>query len=227
MVIASIIIGVIFIIGGIFCMTAPVETFLSIMSLFAAVLFVYGIFGVIRFFQKKARVPEFIVSILAAIIGFVYLFRPGNTPAPGTMMGLDRTVLFLVAAWFLIKGCLSIYYSVRTRFVNSRWIFGFLTGLMSVILGIFSFVYPSIAASSVGILVGLWFIEAGIDFIAFGMTVGYVENAVRETEKEIDSAMKKLRSAAGKYSEEIHSRTTETAGSDTEDVTPQDPGKTE
>ncbi|MBR2794464.1 MAG: hypothetical protein IKE16_07440, partial [Solobacterium sp.] len=70
----------------------------------AAVLFVYGIFGVIRFFQKKARVPEFIVSILAAIIGFVYLFRPGNTPAPGTMMGLDRTVLFLVAAWFLIKG---------------------------------------------------------------------------------------------------------------------------
>ena len=82
MAIASIILGIVFIAGGIFCMTAPVNTFMTIMSLFAAMMFVYGIFGIIRFFKRQSLVPEFIVSILAVIVGFVYLFRPGNNSSP-------------------------------------------------------------------------------------------------------------------------------------------------
>lgn len=209
MAIASIILGIVFIAGGIFCMTAPVDTFMTIMSLFAAMMFVYGIFGIIRFFKRQSLVPEFIVSILAVIVGFVYLFRPGNNVEPGTMAGLDRIVLFMVAAWFLVKGCVSVYYSVRTRFFNDHWIYGFVTGLLSAVLGIFSFIYPNVAASSVGILVGLWFIQCGVDFIVFGMTAKYIENVVEETRKSINRTMNEVRNAAAEYSRQLNGDVTE------------------
>ena len=46
MVIASIILGILLIIGGVSCMAAPVETFLSASYLLAILLFVYGVFGI-------------------------------------------------------------------------------------------------------------------------------------------------------------------------------------
>ena len=154
MAIASIILGIIFIIGGVICITAPVNTYFSVMAFFAAILLVYGIYGIIRFFKRRALVPEFLISIASVIIGFVYLFRPGNTASEG-LLGLDRIVLFLTAAWFLVKGCITVYYSVKTRFFNNRWVLLFISGLLSFILGIYSFIYPSTAAVSIGVIIGI------------------------------------------------------------------------
>ena len=185
MVAVSIILGIVCIVGGIYCMVSPINTYYSVMTLFAALLLVYGIYGIIRFFKRKALVPEFIISIVSVILGFVYLFRPGNTGSSG-MMGLDRIVLFLTAAWFLIKGCITVYYSVKTRYFNNHWVLLFFSGLLSVILGIYSFIYPSTAATSIGILVGMWEIQCGIDFLTLGTTVGFIQESVNEVEEEIN-----------------------------------------
>ena len=83
MVIASVIIGILLIIGGISCMAAPIDAYMRAAHMLAILLFVYGIYGIISFFKRKLLVPEFIVSILAVVIGFVYLFRPGGTPPAG------------------------------------------------------------------------------------------------------------------------------------------------
>ena len=122
MIIASIIIGILLIIGGFSCMAAPVDAYMRAAHMLAVLLFVYGIYGIILFFRKKTLVPGFLVSILAVVIGFVYLFRPGGTPPAGNLIGLDRFVLFLIAAWFLIKGLIFLVFSIRTRFVNRGWI---------------------------------------------------------------------------------------------------------
>ena len=185
MVAVSIILGIVCIIGGIYCMVAPINTYYSVMMLFAAMLLVYGVYGIVRFFKRKALVPEFIISIVSVIIGFVYLFRPGNTGSSG-VMGLDRIVLFLTAAWFLIKGCITVYYSVKTRFFNNHWVLQFFSGLLSVILGIYSFMYPSTAATSIGILVGMWEIQCGIDFLTLGTMVGFVQERINQVEAEIN-----------------------------------------
>ena len=202
MVIASIVLGILLIIGGIYCMSAPVNTYVSVMTFAAGLLFVYGIHGIIRFFRRRSYVPEFIVSILAVIIGFVYLFRPGNTPEAGNLIGIDRFVLFLVAAWFLIKGCISVYFFVKTRFFNDRWVIGFLSGLLSIAVGIYSFIYPSLAATAVGVLVGMWYIDCGLDLLAFGTAAGMIQSAVNEVEREIDNAVDEAVSAVRTHSEE-------------------------
>ncbi|MBR2676712.1 MAG: DUF308 domain-containing protein [Solobacterium sp.] len=201
MAIASIILGIIFIIGGVICITTPVNTYFSVMAFFAAILLVYGIYGIIRFFKRRALVPEFLISIASVIIGFVYLFRPGNTASEG-LLGLDRIVLFLTAAWFLVKGCITVYYSVKTRFFNNRWVLLFISGLLSVILGIYSFIYPSTAAVSIGVLIGMWEIQCGIDFLTLGTAVGFIQQTVDEVEQEINDRVEEVASMAERVRQE-------------------------
>ena len=206
MVIASIILGILFIIAGVCCMSAPVSTFFNVMTMFAVMMFVFGIFGIVRFFKRRALMPELIVSILAVIIGFVYLFRPGSTPAPGELLMLDRVVLFMEAMWFLIKGALMVYYSIHTRFFNSHWILQLITGFLSIILGIYSFLFPVIAAQNIGLLIGMWYIECGIEMIALGATAGFVQNAVEETRKEVEDTVREVNRAADQYAKELRDR---------------------
>lgn len=187
MVIASVILGILFILSGFFCMAAPIAAYFNVMTMLASMMLVFGVFGIIRFFKRRSLVPELIMSILAVIIGFIYLFRPGSTADAGMLM-LDRVVLFLEAVWFVVKGSISVYFSINTRFVNDHWILQLITGILSIILGIYSFIFPAIAAQNIGILLGLWFIECGIELIAFGTTAGFVHNAMEETAKEVNRA---------------------------------------
>ena len=216
MVIASILLGILFIIAGVYCMIAPINTFFNAMTMFAIMVFAFGIFGIIRFFKRRALVPEFIVSILSVIIGFVYLFRPGNTA--GELLVLDRIVLFLEAAWFLVKGSITLYYSITTRFVNNHWILQFITGILSIILGIYSFIFPGIAAQNIGILIGLWYIECGIEIIALGSTAGFVQKAVEEAEEEVQSAVKQYNKAAKQYAQELNDHINAAAAAAAEEV---------
>ncbi len=218
MVAVSIILGIVFIIGGIFCMTAPVSTYYGVMLFFATLMLVYGIYGIIRFFKRKALVPEFLISIVSVVLGFVYLFRPGNTPAAGNMIGIDRVVLFLTAAWFLIKGCIDVYYSVKTRFFNNRWVLGFISGILSAILGIYSFIYPSTAATSIGILVGLWEIQCGIDFLTLGTTVGFVQEAVEEMEQEFNNRVEEAVKSVEQFQQEAEKQVRARAAAEAEPI---------
>ena len=104
--ILSIILGVIMIVGGVFCMFTPFATFLSAGFMIAIMLFMYGIFGVVRFFQKEAGALELISSILAIIVGVIAIVRPGGA------LVIDGFVLNMVSAWLLVKGLINIIISI-------------------------------------------------------------------------------------------------------------------
>ena len=207
MIIASIIIGILLIIFGVSCMAAPIDTYFGAAYLLAILLFVYGIFGIIRFFKKKTLKGELIVSVLALIIGIVYLFRPGDTPPAGTLIGLDKFVLFIIAAWFLIKGCVNIVTSFKTRLVNRRWIWGFIVGILSVILGLYSFAQPFIAAAATGTLIGLYFAQCGLDLLAVGTTAGAIKGTVRDIDESISGAVEEIKTAARSTVDSLRSDT--------------------
>ena len=199
----SIVLGIFYIISGIFCFVAPISTFFSVVTGIAISMFIFGIFGVVRYFKTKRSVADLIISILAIIIGFVYLFRPGNTPAQGNLIGLDKFVLFMTAAWFLVKGCYTAYYSYKTRILNSNWVLSLISGILSIVLGIYSFIYPSTAAATIGMLAGLWLIQCGIDLIVFGRTAGRVIDAVADAQEEMSEAAGKILEASRMSKEEL------------------------
>ncbi len=167
MVILSIILGILLIIAGVSCAFTPLGTFMAAGYLICIVMLIFGIVGIVRGFQKKATALEVVVSVLALIVGIVALFRPGDK------LVLDTIVLYLLSAWFVCVGVVSIVESVQDR--GSGWVLGLIIGIICVILGLYSFVHPMFTAVTAGILIGFFFIGTGISLISFSMAAGSEE----------------------------------------------------
>ncbi len=167
--ILSIILGVLQIIGGVCCMITPFATFLSAGFMIAIAMFIYGIFGVVRFFRKESGALELISSILAILVGVIAVVRPGST------LVIDGFVLNMVSAWLLVKGLIDIIVSIQVRNQIKGWGWGIAAGVLSIIAGVLSFLNPTITALTVGVLMGLYFVESGIDMIVFGTALRALE----------------------------------------------------
>ena len=171
MAILSIILGIVLIIGGFCCMFTPVATFLSTGLFVCIMMFVYGIVGIVRFIKKDAGGLELLVSILGIIAGLIAIFRPGAS------LVFDSMVLNLVASWMLVQGVVSIVVSIQSRDQLKGWFWGVISGALGIIAGIYSFIHPGVTAVAVGVLIGLYFIESGINMIVLGVVLGDVRRA--------------------------------------------------
>lgn len=161
-----VILGILLIAGGISCIFTPIATMLSAGYIIGILLLVFGIIGIIRDIREKGDVLEWILHILAIIVGIVAIVRPGGT------LVIDGLLIFFLAAFFLVMGVVEIVMAFKTKAINKTWYLGLIVGILAVIVGIICFVYPSIAAITVGVLIGFFFIEIGISLISFATVSG-------------------------------------------------------
>lgn len=169
MTVLSIILGIIMVIGGFSCMFTPLATFLFTGYFMCIMLLVYGIMGIIRGFRKEADVLEIVLCILAMIVGLISLFRPGAT------LVFDSLMISLISGWILLQGIVSIAIAIKMKGNGNRWIWGLISGILGVVLGIYSFLHPQLAAVTVGILIGLYFVETGINMIVLGTAISSID----------------------------------------------------
>lgn len=162
----AIIVGVIITVGGAFCLFTPFATFLAAGYIIGIMLFIYGIITLIRSIQKRAGVLAYISSILAIFVGFLAVFRPGGT------LVFDFLILIFIAIWFIVQGIASIYISIKRRNDLPGWGFGLATGIFGLAAGVLSFIFPQVEMFAVGILIGIFLIEAGLSLIAVGSIYG-------------------------------------------------------
>lgn len=166
MTILSIILGVLMLIVGISCLFTPLATMLAAGYIVGILLLVYGIANIIRAITEKGDALEWIMSILAIIVGIVAIVRPGGT------LALDTVIVYLLAAFFLIEGVIQIVLSIKTKGVNKNWVPELISGILFLLLGILSFANPTFAAVTVGVLISFFFIVTGISLITLGMAGG-------------------------------------------------------
>ena len=171
--VVSIILGVLLVIGGFSCMFTPLATFLSTGFYIAILLLVYGIIGIVRFAKKEAGGLELVVSILALLAGLVAMFRPGEA------LVFDRFVLYLIAAWLLVEGIVTVIVSIGSRGKRKGWGWGLFVGILGIIAGLYSFAHPVLTAVTAGMLIGFYFVQAGFDMIALGCAVGAAKDAMK------------------------------------------------
>ena len=171
MAILSIIMGIILAIAGIACICTPLATFLATGYFLAILLMIYGIAGIARFIVKRAGVLDLVISILAIIVGFVAATRPGSAEA------FDSLILILIGVWVILQGIVSIVLALQARKMGANWVFGLIVGILAIAIGILSFTHPYITAITVGILVGIYFIEAGLSMIILGAAAGAATSA--------------------------------------------------
>lgn len=162
----TVILGVLLMVGGFCCIFTPFATFLAAGYIIGIMLFIFGIFALIRSIQTKAGALAYITSVLAIVVGFLAVFRPGGT------LVVDGLILILVAIWFLVQGAASLIMSIRNRKEISNWGLGVVAGIFGIAAGIICLVYPHVEMFAVGILIGIFLIEAGFSLITFGSIFG-------------------------------------------------------
>jgi uncharacterized membrane protein HdeD (DUF308 family) len=171
------ILGVLMIILGFSCAVTPLATFVAAGYFIAVVLISSGLSGIIAWVRFRIYGVNFAVSILALILGILALSRPGGIAV------IDTMLIYLFSAWLVVRGAASISFSLKLRkfHTSNGWILGLITGVLGVVLGIYSFVYTSVPAITLGLLISMYFIEEGIGIIAMSRVVKEVSDAVNDS----------------------------------------------
>ena len=164
MTVLFIILGILMIISGISFMATPLITFISSGYVIAIMALVYGITGIIRAITRKEYGLIFVFDILSALLGILVLFIPQLT------LLIDSANLVIFAIWFIVMGVISIINAVTvTKATGSGlWVLQLIFGILGILLGIFSFSQPLVSALTIGIMIGIYFIEVGITMIITG-----------------------------------------------------------
>lgn len=162
--VVSIILGVLIAIAGFLCLFTPILTFMSIGYFIIILFFVYGVWTIINSIVTKRFGISLVFGILSLIAGIVGLVYPSDMT-----LSTDMFLIFLAGAWFVIQGIFSIILAFQQKkLVGSFGWFGFILGILSILVGGYSFFHPMFMALTMGILISIYFIEAGINLIALG-----------------------------------------------------------
>ena len=165
--------GILLAVCGFSCIFTPIMTFLETGWFLMILLFVYGIMGIIKAVTQKEYKIQFLFSIISVILGAVILF------VPGLRLMTDGMLIYLMAGWFLLQGIVDIFLSFRQkkRGEGKGWIWTMILGILGLLVGIYSFVHPLFAAFTIGILVGIYFIESGINMVVIAQYIQEIGRA--------------------------------------------------
>ncbi len=153
--------GIVAIQFGLAAFVVPGITLLFLTTLFAVYAFVDGVFALIAGLHWKWWVHSVlgVIGIIACIFGFFY---PGVTAI---------TLLFIIAAWAIVRGAAEIAAAVQLRkVIPNEWslIAG---GVLSVLFGVLLFANPAVGALSVIWIIGIYAILIGLLLIVVSFRV--------------------------------------------------------
>lgn len=167
MTVLFIILGILLIAGGFSCMFTPLLTFMNAGYFIVIMVTVYGILGIIRAIRFKRFGVNFVFSILSVLLGIAMMIFPAS------LLLAENMMLIITAVWFVLMGIVTIVNSVTiTRKTGSKiWILQLIFGILAVLIGGYSFFQPMVLAVSLGILIGVFFIETGFTLMFTGIVV--------------------------------------------------------
>jgi len=174
--------GVLAILFGVLTLVWPKSAITALVLLFGAFVLVDGIVAVVSGIQLRQYFKYWWALLLEGLAGIaigIMTFISPNTAA--------LVLLYFIAAWAILTGIFEIVAALEFRnLIPGEWA-TFIAGLLSVVLGIMLFVYPS--AGAVGLIwaIALYAIAFGIMEIVFAFRL---RGLGRELEPKQTSAAK-------------------------------------
>ncbi len=159
------ILGILLVAGGVSCIVTPLLTFMSVGYFVVILMVVFGIVGLIRAIVEKRFGINFVFSILSVLLGVIMLAFPNS------LLFAESVLLIIAAIWFVVMGIVSIINAVSLIKMHGSkiWILQLIFGILAILIGIYSIFQPMLMAVSLGVLVGIYFIEAGFTMIFGGI----------------------------------------------------------
>ena len=170
MTVVYVVLGILTILGGISVLATPLLTFLSAGQCIIMLFFISGVIGIVRGFLEKRYDKRFFFAIISLILGIVGFAVPGIADLNNSIL------LYMAAAWFLIEGVLTILTAIESKKEHGStalMILGIVLGVLELIFAVYSIAHPVLLAVSLGLLVGFYLIESGINMIYIGSEVSH------------------------------------------------------
>ena len=174
--ILAIILGVLVIIGGIYCVMTPAQTYLALAGVLGVIMVIEGIANIVAWFQlrKEGQSNGWLLfdAIISIIFGVVLL---GSYAA---QFALDLFFAYMAAAWLIVTGIMRIGFALQLRKLSQaeqmqvsggRWWIPLILGILVIIMGIICVFNPMIAMLSIGLSIGISMIFVGVSVIALAV----------------------------------------------------------
>ena len=174
----TIILGALLLIGGVYCMFAPVATYAALGWLIGLAMIVEGIGSVISWNERRmlglADGWTLAGAIVSIVLGVVLL---GSYAA---QFAIDLFVAYIIAFWLVFGGITRIVAAINLRKYQQQsgpnsipvsWVGLLVVGILIVILGALCVFNPLSVMVSVGFLWGLSIVMVGVGLIVRGASM--------------------------------------------------------
>ncbi len=167
MTVLFVILGILLVAGGFSCIFTPLLTFLDAGYFVVILMIAFGVAGIINAIAEKRFRVNFVFSILSVLLGILMLALPQS------LILAESVMLIMTAVWFVLMGIVTIIEAVSvTRTTGSKiWILQLIFGILAVLVGGYSFFQPVLMAVSLGVLIGIFFIETGFTLMFTGIAL--------------------------------------------------------
>ena len=175
--ILAIILGVLIILTGLYCVFTPGMTYSTIGYVVGFSMLMDGVAMFIFWWQARKEGYAQGIHLVSAILSFVCGLLVLNSAI--LQLGIDLFIIYYIAIWLIVTGCIVIYrgYQINKFHQNhkaikagSRWYIFVLLGIIMIVLGALSIYNPDVMANTIGIFIGLGVMITGADLITIATT---------------------------------------------------------
>lgn len=156
------VLGIITIIFGLVAFAFP-QTIFDIFIIAIGVIFV--IFGILTAGIALSAEPGFEKTLLlgSGLISLIMGLLAIMSPFVATV-----AIAYLIAIWLVVNGLITIAYAVSVTWEKHRILTG-ISGIVSLLLGLYLFIFPVEGTAFLTLVVGIFFIISGIVSLIIGV----------------------------------------------------------
>ena len=169
----TIILGVVMIVSGIYCLFTPAMTYLSLGYIVGFNMVLDAIGGISTWSDRKNKGKADGWTLAGAIASLLFGILLLGSAAK--QLGVDMMIVYIAAAWLVVTGILriiragrlrKIHKEFQTNLLGKHWWVIMLAGILLVVCGALSFANPAGLMVAIGINFGINLMVAGASLIA-------------------------------------------------------------
>ena len=173
--IITIVLGALMLIGGVYCMFAPIETYASLSWLIGAAMIAEGIASIITWNDRRRYGLADGWTLAGAIVSIVLgVFLIGSYAA---RFAVDLFIAYMIAIWLVVGGIARIVAAINIRnyqnqmgsnAIPTNWVALLILGILVTILGVLCIFNPTSVMVGVGFMLGISIVCMGVGLIGVG-----------------------------------------------------------